>query len=555
VQGGAEGTDLARRRSTSIGGLWRALAGDLDRITMMALRPAAAERYASVEALASDLRRWLAGFPVLAAGSGRLYRARKFARRHGLSMVAAAAAVGALATFATAAALQARRAERQRVRAEAVTELLLGAFSDADPERNRGSVATAREVLDNGARRLLLAGEADPLLAAELARAVGAVYLSLGLFGEAQTHLERAQREVTRGGGDPATHAAVEQELAELRRAQARFEDARGHVRAAVAHWRTAGRPEAALEAERLEARIEADAGRRDEAAAQLRRVLREQEAMGGASREAALRTRIDLARTEVLRGEPARAEAVVREAARPADAQSPLAVALDGTSALALMRLHRHEEAEVLARSALEGNRRIWGARHPRVAEALTLVGNLAVEQGDGAAAQAAFEEVVAMRREVYGAAHPRLASALHNVGVVRRQLGRADLAEPFYRQAVEVCEAGRPPHPCPSPSLAAYLRGWGGCLADIGRLAEAERQLDRARGIYVALAAGERTVDLASTDSERAGVFSLTGRRREAAALLRTALPALEDEYGLEHRITRRATERLRALEARGF
>ncbi|MET0553026.1 MAG: serine/threonine-protein kinase [Vicinamibacteria bacterium] len=554
VRGDAEAAEVARVRATSVGGLRRALCGDLDRMTMMALRPAAAERYASVEALAADLRRWLGGFAVLAAGSGRFYRARKFLRRHRVALVATAGAAGGLAVFATMAVLAGNRAERQRLRAEAVTELLVGAFSDADPERNRGTVTTAREVLDNGARRLLVTGNEDPLLAADLARAVGAVYLSLGLYDQAQPLLERAEREAARGGGDPLTHAALQQELAELRTAQARFDEARAHARAAVAGWRTAGRPEAALETERLQARIENETGRRNEAAALLDRVLREQEAGAGSASEAVLRTRIEIARTEVLRGEPARAEAVLRAATRPTDARSPLAVALDGELSRVLMRLHRPDEAETLARSALEGNRRIWGSRHPRVAEALTLVGNVALERGRGAEAQAAFEEVVAMRRELYGPRHPTVASALYNVALTRhRHLARPDLAEPIYREAVEVCEAGRPAHP--SPSLAAYLRGWGRALADTGRLPEAERQLDRARILYVELGNGGRTVDVASTESDLAGVLASTGREKQAASMLRTALLELRAEYGAEHRITRRAEERLKALEARGL
>jgi len=550
VRDDAQGAAVARARAISVGGLRRALSGDLDRMTMMALRPAAAERYASVEALASDLRRWLGGFPVLAAGSGRVYRARKFARRHRVSLLAAAAAATALATFATLAVLQARRAERQRLRAEAVTDLLVGAFSDADPERNRGTAVTAREVLDHGAKRL--AKDTDARLAAELARVVGDVYVSLGLYGDAQPLLERAEREVERGGGDPAPYAAVQQGLAELCLAQARLAKAQEHVGKAVTGWRAAGQPEKALEAERLQARIESKSGRPAEAAARLERVLREQEAVEGPASEATLRTRLDLAQAEVLRGEPARAEAVLRAATRPADDAAPLAVALDEELARVLMRLHRSDEGEALARSALARHRSIWGARHPKVAGALTVVGGIAFARARYPEALAMYEEALAIRRERYGPQHPSLAGALHNVALTHMELRRPDLAEPIYREAVEICEAGDPAHPC--PSLAAYLRGWGRSLAETERFAEAERQLDRARGLYVELT-GDGSIDVAITDSERAGVIAATGRQEQAAALLRAALPALRAQYGPEHRITRRANERLKALVARGF
>jgi serine/threonine-protein kinase len=543
VREDAAGADTARARATSAPGLRRALAGDLDRMTMMALRPAAAERYPSVEALAADLRRWLEGFPVLAAGSGRVYRARKFVVRHRVSLLAAATAAGALVAVATVAVLQARRAERQRLRAEAVTELLVGAFSDADPERSRGQVMTAREVLDNGSRRLSAQGDADP----HLALAVGSVYLSLGLFDKAQPLLERAEREAERGGAEPATLAAVQQRLAELRAEQARFEEARAHITRSLTGWRAAHRPDKALEAERLQGRIESMAGN-VEAAALLERVLREQEAVAGTGSEAVLQTRLELARTEVRRGEPARAVAVLKAATRPADAQAPLALDLDEELARALLRLRRLEEAEPLARSALEGKRRIWGDRHPRVATALTLVGSVAGAAGRAAEAQAAFDEVIAMRRDLFDPRHPKMASALYNIALTHhRDLARPDLAEPIYREAVEACQEG-----CTAQSLAAFLRGWGGALADTGRFAQAERQLDRARGLYVELKA---SVDVANTDSERAGVMAATGRPDQAASLLREVIPPLRAGYGPDHRITRRAVERLKALEARGF
>ena len=60
----------------------RLLRGDLDAIVLKALRREPDERFASVEALADDLRRYLSGHPVRARRSTALYRARRFVRRH-----------------------------------------------------------------------------------------------------------------------------------------------------------------------------------------------------------------------------------------------------------------------------------------------------------------------------------------------------------------------------------------------------------------------------------------------------------------------------------------
>jgi serine/threonine protein kinase/tetratricopeptide (TPR) repeat protein len=61
--------------------LWRRLAGDLDTIVLMALHKAPQQRYASVEQLAEDIRRHLAGRPVMARPHTLGYRSATFLRR------------------------------------------------------------------------------------------------------------------------------------------------------------------------------------------------------------------------------------------------------------------------------------------------------------------------------------------------------------------------------------------------------------------------------------------------------------------------------------------
>jgi serine/threonine protein kinase len=91
---------------------------DLDDITLKALRKEPERRYGSVEQLDEDLRRYLAGLPVLARGDHFSYRAGKFLRRHRVE-VAAAALVGlALLAGIIISSREARIADAQRARAE-----------------------------------------------------------------------------------------------------------------------------------------------------------------------------------------------------------------------------------------------------------------------------------------------------------------------------------------------------------------------------------------------------------------------------------------------------
>ena len=88
----------AAARSTSSGELQRRLRGDLDAIVLTALRKEPARRYPTVEALAADVRRHLAGERVHARGDSAAYRGAVWLRRH--RRTAVAGAVGLVAGIA-----------------------------------------------------------------------------------------------------------------------------------------------------------------------------------------------------------------------------------------------------------------------------------------------------------------------------------------------------------------------------------------------------------------------------------------------------------------------
>lgn len=90
---GAAASDIAARRQTDPVSLRRLVGGDLNSITLKALEKVRARRYPSVSDLAADVQRHLEHRPVLASAPGRLYRARKFLRRHRLAALGAAAGV------------------------------------------------------------------------------------------------------------------------------------------------------------------------------------------------------------------------------------------------------------------------------------------------------------------------------------------------------------------------------------------------------------------------------------------------------------------------------
>src|SRR6266849_6014043 len=88
---GAAATGIAARRQTDPVSLRRLVYGDLNWITMKALEKPRERRYASVSDLAADIQRYMEDRPVLASPPGRIYRTRKFLRRHRMAALGTAA--------------------------------------------------------------------------------------------------------------------------------------------------------------------------------------------------------------------------------------------------------------------------------------------------------------------------------------------------------------------------------------------------------------------------------------------------------------------------------
>ncbi|HTK48269.1 MAG TPA: protein kinase [Gemmatimonadaceae bacterium] len=107
---------------TPLGGACR---GDVDAIILKALSKRPEERYATAGELAADLRRHLAGHPVVARRRTPIYRARRFARRHRSQLVAAALGALVVGVSVTTLAAERRRAGRVAGRAAIVQTMEL----------------------------------------------------------------------------------------------------------------------------------------------------------------------------------------------------------------------------------------------------------------------------------------------------------------------------------------------------------------------------------------------------------------------------------------------
>ena len=185
VDGAASIEQRLRTRRSSPGAYRRMVRGDLSRIIGKALAKEPERRYSSVEALAEDLSRWLAGAPVRVSGDGLMYRTRKFVARNrvavGITAVLGLSLLGATGfAFHNARLAQSQRdvAQAEARRTTAVRDYLTLMFREA-AEHGDADKLSARNVLRQGAENIVGRFADQPRAGQDTALALAELYMML----------------------------------------------------------------------------------------------------------------------------------------------------------------------------------------------------------------------------------------------------------------------------------------------------------------------------------------------------------------------------------------
>lgn len=192
----------------------RALHGDLDAIVVRAGALPPEQRYASVEALAADVRRWQQHRPVQARGGGRLYRGGRWLRRNWKGSVVLFGVLLLASLFVWRLAQAQAAAEREAKVAAQVSSFLVSMFQAADP-RQKGARAgediAASEVLDRAASRVDQELAASPEVRARLKGVIGLAYRNTGDLLRAEPLMRQSAEALAAAGGEANIDRAAEQ--------------------------------------------------------------------------------------------------------------------------------------------------------------------------------------------------------------------------------------------------------------------------------------------------------------------------------------------------------
>jgi non-specific serine/threonine protein kinase/serine/threonine-protein kinase len=493
---GSEKDEVADLRGCDPGYLVRKLRGDVDWVVMKALAYDRDSRYASVAALADDVRRSLRDEPVSAGPPSVAYRLRKMARRHRAAVAVAStvllAVIASLAGlgFGLTRALEAEaQAKAESETARRVSDLLVDAFRAGDPSYGGGSVA-ARDIVDNAVTRIGndLAGE--PAIRARLTQVLAEASMNLGEFEQAAALATDAVQLASSVLGEDA------EETVAARRLEARIMTSAGRLDEAETRLRTL----LAAEASRrpgglLEAKIANDLGillqskeQHEESERHLRRALDiyRTEGIDKTDRDA-IRSLHNLAFARRHQGDTREAAGMLTEVLELqhrilTPPNTDIATTLNDLAS-ATRELGDLEKAESLYRQALEQRQAILSPNHPDVAQSLNNVGSARYWAEDYEQAAVYMKRAFDVWQVSYGGDHPRLCAALANLGAVSGRGGHFDQAEDYYQQALEM-ETRL--HGADHVRVAAALRRLGDLRLQAGRPAAAVDALVRSVETY---------------------------------------------------------------------
>jgi serine/threonine-protein kinase len=355
----------ASQRATNPQKLETTLRGDLDTIVGKALKKLPGERYASVAALADDIRRYLAHQPITARPDTLRYRAGKFVRRNraivALAMLAGVAMMaGVVGTLHQAGTARAQRdfALRQLAHAVAVNDLNEFLLSDAAPSGERFTV----EDLLRQAERIVAGQQGDDEIRTGMLVAIGLQYWMQDEDERARQVLEKAYLQ-SRSIAEPSIRARAACALASALGRSVDFARAEALLREGIEEL--PNDPEHALDRMFCLLRggaVAREAGWADVALERAQGARRELERAPLRSRMLELRVLMDLAETYRASGQPLAASAAFERSAALLSERGRARTATAGTLfnnwALALYRLGRPLDAERIMRRAIELSR-----------------------------------------------------------------------------------------------------------------------------------------------------------------------------------------------------
>ena len=439
-----------RHRSSPTG----LLPSDLDWVVLKALRKNPQDRYATVEQLSDDIQRFLQDRPVQARPPSLPYQLRKLVKRNRLACAFAATVMVLIAGFGVRlavereAALDARDHEAAaRASAEQIGRFLQDMLGSIDPEVAKGrDITLLRDLLDHASQRIDAELAETAEVAASLHGTVGFTYYRIGLYDQAERHLQSALnlRRQVHGQSHADTLASMNQ-LGELFSHMGRYDEAerlfdevwsvRRHTLGnddplTLSVWGNLGW-------------LYIYQGRFGEAESAFDQVLEAMRRVLGDEHRDTLMSMHALATVYRSGGKYEKAEkqfeVVAEVAGRVLGEDHPDVLNIVSDFALLYTDQGRYAEGAPLCERVLATQRRILGDDHPDTLESINNLAMNYLAQRRFDKAEPLHLESYRLHRSTLGDDNPNTLMAINNLAFLYWKQARFDEAAPLYEEALE--------------------------------------------------------------------------------------------------------------------
>ena len=371
---------VLKQEPVPISKLNASIARDLETICLKCLQKDPSRRYASADALAEDLRRYLSDEPILARPPTRLEQLGRWVRKNKTTAISTAVVAATLIIATVVSIRYAIETGRQRDAAELATE-------EADTKAETAQAAldfVNKDVLgDKPLRKMRSSGNAAGMIK---------------LLDEAAGSIEGMH------DGQPEAEARVRETLGSSYRLLGEYKKARPHLDRAVALHRE----------------------------------------LYGDDHPQTLKSIHYLGYVLKELGQYDAAEPLLREAmegrGRVLGQEHPATLVSISHMAYLLHFQERLDEAEVLYRDALEKRRRALGDESVGTLTSIHNMGTLRTSQGRWEEAEPLFREALKGQRRILGADHENTMRTINNLGLCLKQLGKTSEAETLYRETLDL-------------------------------------------------------------------------------------------------------------------
>jgi eukaryotic-like serine/threonine-protein kinase len=212
---------------------------------------------------------------------------------------------------------------------------------------------------------------------------------------------------------------------------------------------------------------------------------------------------------------------------------ERPIHAQLLGARGRILSQQAEYEEATAAYDQALRIESDALGANHPRIADSWSNLGSLAEQMGDHDAAIDYHQRALALRESMLGAHHPKVAESLNNLGNAHWGRGELELATEKLQRAARIkIDAYGPDH----YRVSSTLQNLGNVLYSQGQAAEAIGNWEQSLRILDG-ALPEAHPERASVLGNLAAGHMLVGALEPALDHARRAVDVSERVHGAEH------------------